>query len=189
MKNINIILVKTDRIAAWVLLGSVVLYLLSGYGITKGIINSQTASVLHKNILPLITVITFAVHTFLAIRLFFMRNNRWNKFTKTLLISVYLFFLIFFVYIELFYQPHTPDPQTNTNAIKVFNRAELLKYNGKDGNPAYAAVDGVVYDVSTVFKNGIHYSHLAGQELTDAFYTKHVKSQITKYPVMGTFAE
>jgi len=74
----------------------------------------------------------------------------------------------------------------NTNADqKVFTLEELSKYNGKDGKPSYVAVDGVVYDLTKVFKNGTHYEHLAGEELTEGFYKKHVKSQITKYPVMG----
>lgn len=30
----------------------------------------------------------------------------------------------------------------------TFNQTELAKYNGQDGQPAYVAVDGVVYDVT-----------------------------------------
>jgi len=32
--------------------------------------------------------------------------------------------------------------------LKTFTVDELAKYNGKNGNPAYIAVDGKVYDVS-----------------------------------------
>ena len=32
----------------------------------------------------------------------------------------------------------------------TFNQTELAKYNGQGGQPAYVAVDGVVYDVTGV---------------------------------------
>lgn len=49
---------------------------------------------------------------------------------------------------------------------------QLKKFDGKNGNPAYIAVDGVVYDVSAIpaWKNGEHKMGLkAGNELTEAF--------------------
>jgi predicted heme/steroid binding protein len=41
---------------------------------------------------------------------------------------------------------------------KVFTLEELAKYNGKNGNPAYIAANGIVYDVSNSkdFVNGVH---------------------------------
>lgn len=92
--------------------------------------------------------------------------------------------------------PTTTAPTSTTNSAtssttkitaKVFNKAELAKYDGKNGNPAYVAVDGVVYDMTTVFKNGLHYGHIAGAELSNAFYMKHAKSAIIKYPAVGTY--
>ena len=47
------------------------------------------------------------------------------------------------------------------------------------------AVDGIVYDLTDVFENGSHFGHSAGQDLTQAFFGKHIKSQIIKYPVVG----
>ena len=71
------------------------------------------------------------------------------------------------------------------NNEKIFTSEELVKYNGQKGQPAYVAVDDIVYDVSAIFQEGFHYSHLAGQELTAAFLSQHTKDQITKYPVIG----
>lgn len=41
---------------------------------------------------------------------------------------------------------------------KEFTIDELKKYNGQNGNPAYVAVNGIVYDVtnSSRWRNGVH---------------------------------
>lgn len=51
---------------------------------------------------------------------------------------------------------------------------ELAKFNGKDGQPAYVAVDGIIYDVteSAPWKNGDHNGFEAGKDLT-----KEIKGQ------------
>lgn len=66
-----------------------------------------------------------------------------------------------------------------------FTRMELALYNGQNGKPAYVAVNNVVYDVTTVFSQGKHFTHLAGQELTGAFLRQHVPSALSGYPVVG----
>ena len=44
---------------------------------------------------------------------------------------------------------------------RIFTAEELAKYNGQDGNPAYVAIDGTVYDVSNVpaWRNGKHHGN------------------------------
>ncbi|HSW38730.1 MAG TPA: DUF2231 domain-containing protein [Acidobacteriota bacterium] len=52
-----------------------------------------------------------------------------------------------------------------------FAGRELKEHNGKEGKPAYVAVDGEVYDVSAsrMWKNGTHMAaHSAGFDLTGA---------------------
>lgn len=64
-------------------------------------------------------------------------------------------------------------------------RDQLAGYNGQNGMPAYVAVNGVIYDVTTVFVQGKHFTHLAGQDLTGAFFRQHVPSALSGYPVVG----
>jgi len=54
--------------------------------------------------------------------------------------------------------------------MKEFTREELATFNGKDGNPAYVAFKGVVYDVtdSAMWGDGDHEgTHFAGADLTE----------------------
>ena len=50
---------------------------------------------------------------------------------------------------------------------------ELAKYNGKDGQRAYIAVDGIIYDVtdSRAWKDGQHNGFEAGKDLTEEIKT------------------
>jgi len=53
--------------------------------------------------------------------------------------------------------------------MKEFTLDELATFNGKDGNPAYVAYKGVVYDVtdSAMWGDGDHEGmHFAGADLT-----------------------
>jgi predicted heme/steroid binding protein len=65
---------------------------------------------------------------------------------------------------------------------------ELAAYNGKDGKPAYVAVDGVIYDVTDVgaWKNGEHKGTVAGKDLTDAVKgSPHGESVLKDLPIVG----
>jgi len=61
---------------------------------------------------------------------------------------------------------------------KSFTLEELRRSDGKEGRPAYVAVDGVVYDMSGVhaWKGGGHMGkHAAGEDLSRAFHEKAPK--------------
>ncbi|MEA5013177.1 MAG: cytochrome b5 domain-containing protein [Candidatus Limiplasma sp.] len=102
----------------------------------------------------------------------------------------------------------TPQPPTNVasgspqpsaasdssqNPQLELTLEELAAYDGKDGNPAYIAVDGVIYDVSgsSRWKNGEHNGYSAGQDLTDKIksVSPHGLSVLTRMPVMGKIVE
>ncbi len=63
-----------------------------------------------------------------------------------------------------------------------FTLEELSKYDGKDGNRAYVAIDGVVYDVTynAAWAAGTHFGLKAGNDLSKEISTCHNKEQILK---------
>lgn len=80
-----------------------------------------------------------------------------------------------------------------TPTVKTFTLEELAMYNGKDGNPAYVAINGIVYDVTNVpeWMNGMHQNGLtAGQDLSDYINTApHGTTVLQSLPVVGELAE
>jgi len=211
-------LIKLDRFFAWVLLIGMIFYFVSGYGMTKGIIDQTLSAKIHLDYLTYLVLVAFMFHTTFAIHLAFKRWQIWNRGGKILLATFFSLFLGFFIYADKFYQAKsetdssstTKNPVTTssntattsdensdntsnsanntTPATPAFTVAELAKYDGKNGSPAYVAVDGNVYDLTSVFRSGKHYSHFAGKELTNAFYSYHAKTILARYPIVGKLA-
>lgn len=80
----------------------------------------------------------------------------------------------------------------NSNTSKTFTLDELAKYDGKNGNPAYAAVDGFVYDVSNdrAWRDGQHEAYRAGTDLTeDMANSPHGLGVLKGLPVVGKLAK
>ena len=84
----------------------------------------------------------------------------------------------------------TPSAANGTLALTL---EQLKQYDGKNGNPAYIAVDGVLYDVTndSNWKNGSHKGYSAGRDLTDAISGKspHGTSVLDSVPVVGKLIE
>lgn len=73
-------------------------------------------------------------------------------------------------------------------ANKAFTLEELKKYNGQNGNPAYIAIDGTVYDVTNIkrWKNGKHCNVTAGNDLSKEIGSSpHGKDVLKKVPIVG----
>lgn len=198
-------LAKIDRFFAWVLFVGILLYFITGFGMTKGIIDETFATKMHLDYLSYIVLVAFVIHTSYAIHLALKRWQLWNTASKSLLVLFFLAFFGFFIYADKYYtknnsQSSTTSTTTTSNSdstssastssaeTKTFTLSELSQYDGKNGNSAYVAVDGKVYDLTAVFKSGKHYSHYAGKELTNAFYSYHAARALGKYPVVGTLA-
>ncbi|MDD4409697.1 MAG: cytochrome b5 domain-containing protein [Candidatus Pacebacteria bacterium] len=201
-------MVKIDRIAAWVLFAVVICYVITGYGMTKGFIDQKLSDSLHLGYLGAIGLIAFVIHTSWAAHLAMKRWNIWNKTTKCLLIAAYSSMILFFGYLHFFYQEgvikNTAENESSivesvgtlassgTENGKVFNAETLKEYDGLNGRPAYVAVSGVVYDVSTLFVNGEHYGCKARRDVTDEFYSERRHrggSVLDGYLIVGSYAE
>ncbi len=83
----------------------------------------------------------------------------------------------------------TDTPDNSTDTLRVFTLDELSQYNGKDGQPAYVAYNGIVYDVTNEpkWKGGSHSGKTAGTDLTnDIPRSPHGDSVFADLPVVGT---
>jgi predicted heme/steroid binding protein len=72
-------------------------------------------------------------------------------------------------------------------------KSELARHDGRDGRPAYIAVNDTIYDVtaSPLWVEGQHQgSHQAGGDLTEALKSApHVRSVVERFPVIGRLEE
>ncbi|MGF7142901.1 putative heme/steroid binding protein [Anaerotaenia torta] len=75
------------------------------------------------------------------------------------------------------------------NEIRNFTPEELSFYDGKDGRPAYVAVEGIVYDVSSLARwaGGNHFGLSAGKDLSAAFMRCHqgIMERLNEVPRVG----
>lgn len=71
---------------------------------------------------------------------------------------------------------------------RLFSPMELAKYNGKNGNAAYVAVNGIVYDVtnSAAWGGASHFGLTAGKDVSNEFASCHAGQPIlSKLKVVG----
>ncbi len=72
--------------------------------------------------------------------------------------------------------------------MKIYNRQQLALRNGQDKPEIWVAFRGIIYDVSIsrLWKNGMHYEHWAGQDLTDELqFAPHTEKVFKKFKVIG----
>ena len=85
---------------------------------------------------------------------------------------------------------NTSDNSSSSSSdTQTFTLEELKTYDGQNGNPAYVAVDGVVYDVTNAegWNDGKHKDGIAaGQDLTDELAkSPHGAKVLEDLPVVG----
>lgn len=75
----------------------------------------------------------------------------------------------------------------------VFTRDELLQFTGRNGKPAYVAVNGIVYDVTNnaAWSLATHFGLTAGRDLTAEFASCHQGQQwiLAQLKPVGRLAE
>lgn len=72
-------LVKFDRVSAWSLIGVMVVYFISGYGMTKEIIPAPVGKFIHDSILPIPSIIAFAFHSAYGVHIALKRWRVWGR--------------------------------------------------------------------------------------------------------------
>lgn len=77
-------------------------------------------------------------------------------------------------------KPAKAEPDTPPDTTYFTQRQLRRDYNGMNSKPAYIAVSGIVYDVTGMpqWELGSHYGVLAGQDVTQQFFTHHTDTSI-----------
>ncbi|MFU1857028.1 cytochrome b5 domain-containing protein [Sphingobacterium sp. NGMCC 1.201703] len=73
--------------------------------------------------------------------------------------------------------------------LPEYSKSQLALRNGQDKPQVWIAYKGYIYDVSDsrLWKNGMHYEHWAGQDLTEELKdAPHSDSVFSRFPVIGT---
>ena len=74
------------------------------------------------------------------------------------------------------------------NQLPEFSKSYLALRNGQDKPQIWIAFEGIIYDVtdSRLWKNGKHYEHWAGQDLTEELKdAPHSDQVFAKFEVVG----
>lgn len=86
-----------------------------------------------------------------------------------------------------------PSDDTAEETTPDISVSELGDYDGQDGNPAYVAVDGVVYDVTDneAWAGGEHVGEFpAGNDYTEEILSSpHGESVLEDLPIVGNLID
>ena len=72
--------------------------------------------------------------------------------------------------------------------MKFYTKSQLALHNGQDKEEIWCAYKGKIYDVSRskLWRNGKHYEHWAGQDLTHELKdAPHTEKVFEKFDVVG----
>ncbi len=75
------------------------------------------------------------------------------------------------------------------DSLPEYSQAQLALRNGQDREEVWVAFEGVIYDVtkSRLWRDGKHYEHWAGQDLTEEFSdAPHTEYVFDKFKKVGT---
>ena len=83
---------RIDNFGVWILLFLVLLFVLTGYGMTKHIMDPVLAKYIHGQILPVPLFVLFLIHILKPVRAQF---KRWNIFKNERILDLYVYLLAF----------------------------------------------------------------------------------------------
>lgn len=72
--------------------------------------------------------------------------------------------------------------------MKEYTKSQLALRNGQDRDEIWVAFHGQIYDITTsrLWRNGKHYEHWAGQDLTDELSdAPHTETVFEKFEIIG----
>ncbi|EKB48061.1 cytochrome b5 domain-containing protein [Cecembia lonarensis] len=72
--------------------------------------------------------------------------------------------------------------------MKSYTKQQLALRNGQDKPEIWVAYQGIIYDLthSRLWKNGKHYEHWAGQDLTEELFdAPHTANVFLKFEAVG----
>ncbi|OIU70489.1 cytochrome b5 domain-containing protein [Rossellomorea aquimaris] len=85
--------------------------------------------------------------------------------------------------------PSLPTQSLSPSNQRTFTIGELATFTGKNGRPAYVAVNGIVYDMTTnrAWAAASHFGLTAGKEYTQEFASCHAGQQsiLAALPIAG----
>ena len=80
------------------------------------------------------------------------------------------------------------DAKLKAEELPAFSRSQLALRNGQDKPEIWVALHGAIYEVtlSRLWRNGKHYEHWAGQDLTDELKdAPHTEKVFDKFKPVG----
>ena len=80
---------------------------------------------------------------------------------------------------------------TIPDSLPVYSQSQLALRNGQDRDEIWCAHQGIIYDLSAsrLWRNGKHYEHWAGQDLThELIDAPHSALVFKRFPVIGKLA-
>lgn len=72
--------------------------------------------------------------------------------------------------------------------LQKYTKGQLALRNGQDREEIWCAYKGRIYDLtaSTMWRNGRHYEHWAGQDLTEELSdAPHTETVFERFPIVG----
>jgi predicted heme/steroid binding protein len=82
----------------------------------------------------------------------------------------------------------TTEEVVVSEEMSTYTLEELAIFTGEDGNAAYVAIDGVVYDVTglSAWTDGKHNGNVAGKDLSEVIgNAPHGKSKLKNLTIVG----